>query len=108
MLAFFEENDISVFLKPDLSFCLGDKFCADIECHDETLKSLSLTLVDNQKSISENTQALKGVTMESIGKVKESQLSSSTLRMSAGLVSISCTVIQFNPISDRALKRPRM
>ena len=35
------------------------------------MKSLSLTLVDNQKSISENTSALKGVTMESIGKVKE-------------------------------------
>ena len=64
-------SKLKIFNDKNKYFFPGDKFCADIESHDETLKSLSLNLVDNQKSISENTSALKGVTMESIGKVKE-------------------------------------
>ena len=50
---------------------MRDKFCADIENHDESLKSFSKTLAEQNKILSENSEALKGITKESFGKLKE-------------------------------------
>ena len=53
-------------------FCpAGDKFCADIETHEESLKSVSNSVKDQQKKIEENNETLKGITNESFGKLKE-------------------------------------
>ena len=46
---------------------MRDKFCSDIENHTEMLKSVK----EQEKKIAENSQALKGITTESMGKLKE-------------------------------------
>ena len=46
---------------------MRDKFCSDIENHSEMLKSVK----EQEKKIAENSQALKGITTESMGKLKE-------------------------------------
>merc|ERR1712032_1134199 len=46
---------------------MRDKFCSDIEHHSEMLKSVK----EQEKKIAENSQALKGITTESMGKLKE-------------------------------------
>ena len=46
---------------------MRDKFCSDIENHDVMLKSVK----EQEKKIAENSQALKGITNESMGKLKE-------------------------------------
>merc|ERR1712038_914563 len=50
---------------------MRDKFCADIDNHEETIKSFSTTVKSQEKIIADNSQALKGITNESIGKLKE-------------------------------------
>ena len=51
-------------------------------------------MVDNQKSISENTQALKGVTVESIGKLKE--MATNCLQVETNIRSIRDKSILFD------------
>ena len=46
---------------------MRDKFCSDIDNHSEMLKSVK----EQEKKIAENSQALKGITTESMGKLKE-------------------------------------
>merc|ERR1711892_985566 len=50
---------------------MRDKFCADIEGHDVTLKSVEKLITKQSSQISENTTALKGITLDSIGKIKD-------------------------------------
>merc|ERR1712106_36612 len=50
---------------------MRDKFCADIEGHNVTLKSVEKLIAKQSSQISENTTALKGITLDSIGKIKD-------------------------------------
>eukprot|EP00092_Neocalanus_flemingeri_P022775 GFUD01024695.1.p1 GENE.GFUD01024695.1~~GFUD01024695.1.p1 ORF type:complete len:3073 (+),score=1009.79 GFUD01024695.1:162-9221(+) len=50
---------------------MRDKFCADIESHDANIKSQEKVIKQQTSDISENSNALKGITLDSIGKIKE-------------------------------------
>ena len=49
----------------------GDRFCADIETQGKELKELKGSLERQGKEVRENSTALKDITKESIGKIKE-------------------------------------
>ena len=57
--------------KFDKYFLSGDKFCADIDGHDANIKSLEQTVERQKKQISDNSDALKGITTDSIVKLKD-------------------------------------
>jgi len=50
---------------------MRDKFCADIESHDENIKSIENLIEKQSTKVSENSNALKGITLDAIGKIKE-------------------------------------
>merc|ERR1711936_190281 len=50
---------------------MRDKFCADIESHDLNIKSIEKLIEKQATTITENSNALKGITNDSIGKIKD-------------------------------------
>jgi len=50
---------------------MRDKFCADIEGHDISVKSMEKIMEKQTTQIAENSTALKGITLDSIGKIKD-------------------------------------
>ena len=64
---FFKTRNFSLFMM----LFLGDKFCSDIENHDETLKTISNTIKKHGKDLAENSESLNGITNESLEKLKE-------------------------------------
>ena len=50
---------------------LGDRFYSDIECNTKDIKELKLKSENQEKVVKENSDTLKHITKDSIGKIKD-------------------------------------
>ena len=60
------------FFSRKTHFCiLGDRFYSDIECNTKDIKELKLKSENQEKVVKENSDTLKHITKDSIGKIKD-------------------------------------